>query len=583
MGKGKSGGPIPEDNEPDSPTPDFGDVTDVNDVADLANAADDSIDTSQSAADGDQAFIPLLVPVDNSIGGAPNPYSGQPVDPYTGQPPADPFASAANTAPGSTSPSQAGNGQPTSGSQIASGSAPANPFMPAGNVLTDNWQNLLAQLGPGNADPTAGGPTPVLPGINVGGGGPIFVPAPTPTTESGAQQGNPAQQAPITPPAPVTQPAPVTAPVGPDQAPPSPPTAWSPKGEDLWGGAAGGLAGSLPPVPLAGSSPLSTTGQFLAYTGQFLGQGSTLPSGALVSGGPPLPHTPPGALFYGGQAQWPSSPPPPAELTGLIGFTPPSTGLDLFPYRTTVTDTGSTAVNYLVGALSGWDNVARFVDSRVFQSLQGVLGLLADLNNWLDEQGMNPNALFGLGAAEMLVSESIQYSVGQADRALASSARYLPIPGISIGGVGAWAGGPATSTVRIYSADYAREGYAQQLFKSTNPALNTLRANLLTSEGKFYPSAKLSHDVLIARPELLEMMHVLSAKAGGTQAVIGSAWLNQYDRIFVEGPNYGAFVTNEVLDIHGLPIERFTAQLFEDLKWLAPGTVAAAPRIQFHF
>ena len=91
MGKGKGGGPPPEQNEPDSPTPDFTDVTDVGDVA---NAADYSIDISQAAADGNQADTPILLPVDDSISGMPNPAGGQPVDPNTGQPPADPTTGA---------------------------------------------------------------------------------------------------------------------------------------------------------------------------------------------------------------------------------------------------------------------------------------------------------------------------------------------------------------------------------------------------------------------------------------------------------------------------------------------------------
>jgi hypothetical protein len=424
MGKGKDGGPPQEDIGPDSPTPDLADVTDPGDIADEANAADYSIDMSQSAADGNQAVIPILVPVDDSIG-IPNPAGGAPVDPYTGQPPADPTTSGSNTAPASTQPSNAEPGQPTTGS------APADPFLPSSNFLADNWDKFVAQNVPGDWA-TQGGGIPNLGTVQITSDGTVQFPTSSMKPEgggggqsdSGTQQGNGTQQG-----SGVQQAGPTTT-VGPGQPPPPPPpppTPWSPPGDDLWGGA----PGQLPPVPLTQSSPLSSVGQFLSYWSTL--PLSTLPPGAQFTPAP-LPPLPPGATFYGGQIQSPSSPPP-AELTGLVGWWPASTRLDPIPYVKTVTDTGSTSLNYIKGGLLGWENVARLAANVVLVDIQGVLGLLAELNTTLEQHLIFPQAI-PFDAVPMYVNESIQYLIGGTKEAFGSARLELAAAQDARAGVG---------------------------------------------------------------------------------------------------------------------------------------------------
>lgn len=131
-----------------------------------------------------------------------------------------------------------------------------------------------------------------------------------------------------------------------------------------------------------------------------------------------LPPMLPGTTFYGGRVQFPLPPPLPrlpAQLA-FVGWIPPSYNNPI-PYLTTVTDTGSTALNYVVGGLYSWDNVARLASNIVLVDLQGALGVLADVNTWLDEHGMNPNA-----------------TPGDVEPAIVGSAQYLSA------GAGSWLG-----------------------------------------------------------------------------------------------------------------------------------------------
>ena len=290
-------------------------------------------------------------------------------------------------------------------------------------------------------DPASGVPPPSLgtPGLSLEDWKPKIVPAETPNKEGGSAPPPPSPEPAPTPSVPPSSASPP--PSGPPGPPPPPPPPvplnyYQPP----WDGG-GGTATRLPPISLTRPSPLSPTGQFLSCWSSL--PLSSLPPGAQFTP-PPLPPMPPGATFYGGRVQWPSSPspptegagPPPAELSGFVGWIPPSNGREVFPYRTTVTDTGSTFLNYVTGGLYSWDNVVRFIDNVVFGDLLGVLGLTTDLNKKLEEQGVSPNAI-PFDAAPMFVGESLQYLMGKASTSLRTLAigSYSPTWWL-MGGVG---------------------------------------------------------------------------------------------------------------------------------------------------
>jgi hypothetical protein len=127
----------------------------------------------------------------------------------------------------------------------------------------------------------------------------------------------------------------------------------------------------------------------------------------------------------------------------------------------------------------------------------------------------------------------------------------------------------------------AREGYAQRLRGSGDPVFSELKKQLLNDAGKFKSTVGKKHIELIDNPDLLEMMHLASDKAGGDRVAVGLAWINQFDRLTVEGLNNVAFmfIKNEAVLIGGIPFETRSALWWESLGWLPKGTVARAPRI----
>jgi hypothetical protein len=125
----------------------------------------------------------------------------------------------------------------------------------------------------------------------------------------------------------------------------------------------------------------------------------------------------------------------------------------------------------------------------------------------------------------------------------------------------------------------ARRGYARRLRDSSDPILSKLKDHLLNAEGEFKSPYGKTHDELINNPDLLEMMHLESRKGGGERVVVGSAWINQLDRITVERPRSRMSIKNVAVNIGGILFEVRSAQYFESLGWLDKGTVANAPRV----
>jgi hypothetical protein len=422
MGKGKGGGPPEEDIPPDSPTPEFADGTDV------ADAADYSIDVSQSTTDGDQATVPILVPVDNAV--LPNPTGEQPVDPNTNQPPADP-SSGANAGWGSAPSPSAGAGQSTGGSPIApdypyfptgaqgASADPANPFSQPPSFIAQNWQNLLAQ----NWDPSSA-PSPSY-GFTYDGSSFRFVPAPTPSTieggwtlpppsltppagdarpDSSVQPGaGAAQQA--APPVPADPPSP---PAPPGSPPPPPPFNLD---QAPWGGGGGGGLAGLPPVSATLPGPLPST--------RLLGSWPTLSLSTLPPGAPftpaRLPPTP-GTTFSGGRAQSPTPRPtipaaPPDWTTQTEWtFALPDPNVFQFPPITSL-DTGSQTLNFVLNkVLLPWVNLLNNVVDIPLAAIQEINNDLrrADPVTYQAAQDMLPlQAAWGLS---MEVGPALEYA-----------------------------------------------------------------------------------------------------------------------------------------------------------------------------
>ena len=167
------------------------------------------------------------------------------------------------------------------------------------------------------------------------------------------------------------------------------------------------------------------------------------------------------------------------------------------------------------------------------------------------------------------------------ETALPAAARLRPVPAQESPPASAQ-GAPAAQAKGGFvgsSTRQMRRVGARLLRESTDPVTAGLRKNLLDAAGKFKTSRGLSHDQLIDRPDVLEMGHVVSDKAGGERVVLQSAWLNQFDRVTVEAFQ-GRFVQNEAVTVGPVAIEARTASWFEDLGWLPPGTVDNAPKIK---
>lgn len=105
---------------------------------------------------------------------------------------------------------------------------------------------------------------------------------------------------------------------------------------------------------------------------------------------------------------------------------------------------------------------------------------------------------------------------------------------------------------------------------------------LLDAAGNFHRQTGLtSHHDLADHPELVQMGHIGSDKLGGQERLmLQGAWENQYNNVTIESPHIGgAVVTQQAVSIGGIAVDLRTAQFWESIGWLPPGTTAAAPRI----
>jgi hypothetical protein len=73
----------------------------------------------------------------------------------------------------------------------------------------------------------------------------------------------------------------------------------------------------------------------------------------------------------------------------------------------------------------------------------------------------------------------------------------------------------------------------------------------------------------------------MSNKTGGQERLmLQGAWENQLNNVTVEMSHIGGAVLDQVaISIGGIAVDRRTAQFWESIGWLKPGTVAAAPKI----
>lgn len=107
---------------------------------------------------------------------------------------------------------------------------------------------------------------------------------------------------------------------------------------------------------------------------------------------------------------------------------------------------------------------------------------------------------------------------------------------------------------------------------------------LLDDDGNFKSTRGLTHSELANRPDLVQMGHVVSKKAGGKQIVLQGAWENQYSNVTIEHPGKNAarklvHVENVAIDIGGLGVELETAKMWEKEGKIHTGTVVNARKI----
>ena len=110
---------------------------------------------------------------------------------------------------------------------------------------------------------------------------------------------------------------------------------------------------------------------------------------------------------------------------------------------------------------------------------------------------------------------------------------------------------------------------------------------LLDSKGNFKKPANRSHSTLINRPDVVEMGHIVSKKAGGTERImLQSAWDNQFNNVTAEGlqkggKNLGIFMENVAVDIGGVAVDLKTAQWWVREGLLSKEILENAPRLVF--
>jgi RHS repeat-associated protein len=105
---------------------------------------------------------------------------------------------------------------------------------------------------------------------------------------------------------------------------------------------------------------------------------------------------------------------------------------------------------------------------------------------------------------------------------------------------------------------------------------------LLDAAGNLKSSYGMSHAELIMRPDIVQMGHLVSNKSGLTERIVlQGGWENQFNALTAEKPRLGTYVENVAIVIGEIGVELKTAQFWESIGWLAPGTVKNAPRITY--
>lgn len=122
---------------------------------------------------------------------------------------------------------------------------------------------------------------------------------------------------------------------------------------------------------------------------------------------------------------------PPASTSSpasrSVGWVFPTHKHSVAPQVHTVPDTGSTTLNYSLGILYSWRNLAAALESVP-------IGMLAEINETLERNGIPPQAI-PLDLAPVMVAESIEYLAARASQALKTPRLTLPLP-LSIDGLG---------------------------------------------------------------------------------------------------------------------------------------------------
>jgi RHS repeat-associated protein len=110
---------------------------------------------------------------------------------------------------------------------------------------------------------------------------------------------------------------------------------------------------------------------------------------------------------------------------------------------------------------------------------------------------------------------------------------------------------------------------------------------LLDADGNFKTVTSRKHSNLIDNPDVLEMGHITSNKAGGPERImLQTAYDNQFNNWAAEGlrkggKDLGVFVENVAIDIGGIAVDLKSAEWWVKLGWLSEDVVKNAPRLVF--
>ena len=213
--------------------------------------------------------------------------------------------------------------------------------------------------------------------------------------------------------------------------------------------------------------------------------------------------------------------------------------------------------------------------------------------DYTKEALLNATILYPIGhmlgelPASALVASSSEYSQTARLEASANAGRLTPsfvltvasgrpalqtakTVGIRLEAARAAAASPWPSITRQYRT------YSERVIALT--PRHPLKGLLDPETGRFLQPPSRKHADLAQGP-YVEMMHVTSRKAGGTERVaVGDAWTNQVDNILVEHPHKGGVVQNRVVTIGGVQVEARSAAFLEQMGALPPGTLAGATK-----